>query len=95
MSDPLLELEDIRVAYGKVEAVRGVNLRLDEGRITTVIGANGAGKTTLLSAAAGLLPWSGRASYRGGDLARMSVEEARVFRPTIVFPNERTNRLKG
>ncbi len=68
MSGPLLELEDIHVAYGKVEAVRGINLKLDEGRITTVIGANGAGKTTLLSAAAGLLPWRGRARYQAATL---------------------------
>ena len=50
---PLLAIEDFHVAYGKVEAVRGVNLALAPGQIVTVIGPNGAGKTTLLAAAAG------------------------------------------
>jgi branched-chain amino acid transport system ATP-binding protein len=84
----LLELEDICVSYGKVEAVRGVNLRLEEGRIVTVIGANGAGKTTLLSAATGLLPWSGRAHYQGRDLSRMTVED-RVDRGFCLVPEQR------
>ena len=88
MSRALLEIEDISVSYGKVEAVRGVSLRLEEGRIITVIGANGAGKTTLLSAAAGLLPWAGRASYQGSDLARMTVED-RVDRGFCLVPEQR------
>lgn len=88
MSSALLELENIHVAYGKVEAVRGVSLRLEEGQITTVIGANGAGKTTLLSAAAGLLPWNGQARYQGQDLARMSVED-RVERGFRLVPEQR------
>ena len=52
---PFLEIENLHVAYGKVEAVRGVNLVLQAGQIVTVIGPNGAGKTTLLAAIAGLL----------------------------------------
>ncbi|MDO1583235.1 ABC transporter ATP-binding protein [Rhizobium oryzicola] len=88
MSAALLSLEGVHVAYGKVEAVRGVTLKLDEGQITTVIGANGAGKTTLLSAAAGLLPWSGRAQYRGQDLSRMTVED-RVERGFCLVPEQR------
>ncbi|MCJ8507102.1 ABC transporter ATP-binding protein [Rhizobium lemnae] len=88
MNDALLSLEAIHVAYGKVEAVRGVNLALGEGQITTVIGANGAGKTTLLSAAAGLLPWSGRARYQGEDLSRMTVED-RVERGFCLVPEQR------
>ena len=88
MSRALLEIEDISVSYGKVEAVRGVSLRLEEGRIITVIGANGAGKTTLLSAAAGLLPWTGRAYYQGSDLSRMTVED-RVDRGFCLVPEQR------
>ena len=56
MSAPLLALEGVSVAYGKVEAVRGVSLAMQPGSIVTVIGANGAGKTTLLNAVMGLLP---------------------------------------
>src|SRR5207247_4237200 len=58
----MLEIADLHVAYGKVEAVRGVSLSLSQGQIITVIGPNGAGKTTLLSAAIGLKPRSARAS---------------------------------
>jgi branched-chain amino acid transport system ATP-binding protein len=52
---PLLEVRDLRVTYGHVEAVRGVSLTVEEGRIITLIGPNGAGKTSLLSALAGLV----------------------------------------
>ena len=48
------------MAYGKVEAVRGVSLTIEAGQIVTVIGPNGAGKTTLLAAAAGLMRSRGR-----------------------------------
>ena len=54
MTNPLFELQDFSVAYGAVEAVHRVALRVDEGEIVTVIGPNGAGKTTLLCAAMGL-----------------------------------------
>jgi branched-chain amino acid transport system ATP-binding protein len=53
--EPLLEVQDLRVSYGHVEAVRGVSLSVEEGRIVTLIGPNGAGKTSLLSALAGLV----------------------------------------
>ena len=56
MSAPILVLEGVSVAYGKVEAVRGVSLAHAAGQIVTVIGANGAGKTTLLNALMGVLP---------------------------------------
>ncbi len=51
---PLLEVRDLHVAYGHVEAVHGVSLRVPEGRIVTLIGPNGAGKTSILSAIAGV-----------------------------------------
>ncbi len=53
---PLLEVRDLHVAYGHVEAVRGVSLSVAEGQFVTLIGPNGAGKTSLLSALAGLVP---------------------------------------
>ncbi len=61
----ILEVQNLRVAYGKVEALHGVNLTLRRGEIATVIGPNGAGKTTLLSALMGLLPASGDVVYMG------------------------------
>lgn len=65
MSELLLEVEDIHVAYGQVEAVRGVSLKVPPGKIAAVIGPNGAGKTTLLSAIMGLLPSRGAVRFRG------------------------------
>ncbi len=84
----LLEAEDVHVAYGRVEAVRGVSLTLAAGQIVTVIGANGAGKTTLLSALMGLRPARGRMRYDGADLAALEVED-RVERGLCLVPEQR------
>ena len=65
MSELLLEVTDIHVAYGQVEAVRGVSLNVPRGKVATVIGPNGAGKTTLLSAIMGLLPSRGAVRFAG------------------------------
>ena len=85
---PLFEIENLHVAYGKVEAVRGVSLVVQPGQIVAVIGPNGAGKTTLLAAVAGLLRWRGRVMYDGLDLARLDVEE-RVERGLCLVPERR------
>lgn len=72
----LLEVRDIHVGYGKVEAVLGVTIAAEREQITTIIGANGAGKTTLLSAIAGLNPArAGSVWYEGRDITRLSVED--------------------
>ena len=65
----LLEVENLRVTYGHVEAVRGVSLRVPEGKIVTLIGPNGAGKTSILSALAGLVrPAGGTVRLAGDDV---------------------------
>lgn len=84
----LLTIDQVSVAYDKVEAVRGVSLAIEPGQIVTVIGPNGAGKTTLLGAAIGLLPWRGRMSFDGIDLRRLDVE-ARVERGFCLVPETR------
>jgi branched-chain amino acid transport system ATP-binding protein len=84
----LLEIKDLHVAYGKVEAVRGVALRMEPGQIVTVIGPNGAGKTTLLAATAGLLRSRGEVIYDGVDVERLDVEE-RVERGFCLVPETR------
>lgn len=62
----LLELEDVHVKYGSIEALKGVSLSVDEGEIVTLIGANGAGKTTTLRTISGLRrPHVGRVTFRG------------------------------
>ena len=84
----LLSIDQVSVAYDKVEAVRGVSLAIEPGQIVTVIGPNGAGKTTLLGAAIGLLPWRGHMSFDGIDLRRLDVE-ARIERGFCLVPETR------
>jgi len=84
----LLEIGDLHVAYGKVEAVHGVSLSVDAARIVTVIGPNGAGKTTLLAAIMGLLPSRGEIRYDGAPLAAGDVEQ-RVARGVALVPEKR------
>jgi len=72
----LLEVERIDVFYGRIQALRGVSLHVDEGEIVTLIGANGAGKTTTLRAISGLTPASsGHVRIRGQDITRMQAED--------------------
>jgi branched-chain amino acid transport system ATP-binding protein len=84
----LLEISDLHVAYGTVEAVHGVSLSVDAARIVTVIGPNGAGKTTLLAAIMGLLPSRGAIRYDGEPLAAGDVEQ-RVARGVALVPEKR------
>ncbi|HVQ91788.1 MAG TPA: ABC transporter ATP-binding protein [Mycobacteriales bacterium] len=65
----LLEVEDLRVHYGKIEAIRGISLTVDSGEIVTLIGANGAGKTTTLKTLSGLRRvTSGRVRFDNADI---------------------------
>ena len=84
----LLDIRDLSVAYGKVEAVHGVSLKVDEGSIVTVIGPNGAGKTTLLGAIMGTLPARGDVHYRGEQVNRLTVEQ-RVGEGMVLVPEKR------
>jgi branched-chain amino acid transport system ATP-binding protein len=84
----LLDVRNLSVAYGKVEAIRRISLAVEEGSIVTVIGPNGAGKTTLLQAIMGLLPAQGEVVYRGVPVQRLSVEE-RVAAGLVLVPEKR------
>lgn len=65
----LLEVEDLKVAYGKIEAVKGISFTVEAGQIVTLIGTNGAGKTTTLRTLSGLLkPRSGKITFEGQPL---------------------------
>ena len=68
----LLELEDVHVHYGSVEALKGISVTVAEGEIVTLIGANGAGKTTTLKTISGVRPvTSGRIRFDGEDITGM------------------------
>lgn len=84
----LLEVRDLRVLYGKVEALHRASVSLAEGTIVTVIGPNGAGKTTMLGAIMGLLPASGTVRYAGVDLSGRKTE-ARVSLGLCLVPERR------
>jgi branched-chain amino acid transport system ATP-binding protein len=84
----LLKIDDAHVAYGKVEAVRGVSLDVAENEIVTIIGANGAGKTTLLNAIMGILPLKGGVNFFGRDLTRLQIED-RVAAGLSLVPEHR------
>ena len=68
---PVLELDDVAVAYGQRRALEGVSLSVAAGEIVTLLGANGAGKSTTLRAVSGLVrPARGRIRYEGRDITR-------------------------
>ncbi len=65
----LLEVRDLHVAYGAIEAVKGISFRVERGEVVALIGSNGAGKTTTLRTISGLLrPTSGEVSFEGESL---------------------------
>ena len=70
---PLLQVLDLKVNFGHVQAVKGIDFELHEGQITTLVGANGAGKSTTLLALSGLVKKaSGRVTFAGQDITALS-----------------------
>jgi branched-chain amino acid transport system ATP-binding protein len=66
----LLELEDVHVHYGKIEALKGISFSVEEGEVVTLIGSNGAGKSTTLRTISGVRPLSGGSiRFQGRDIA--------------------------
>jgi branched-chain amino acid transport system ATP-binding protein len=71
----LLEIRDLVVRYGEIEALRGISITVDEGQVVTLLGANGAGKSTTLRAISGLAkPASGDILYDGKSIAGLGPE---------------------
>lgn len=86
---PLLEVEDMVVNYGRIQALHGVSLRVAEGELVTLLGANGAGKTTTMRALSGLLPLTrGRITFEGRDITTMKAHD-RVVGGLIQAPEGR------
>ncbi len=76
----LLEVEDMHVHYGRIEAIKGISFSVAEGEIVTLIGANGAGKTTTLKTLSGLHnPTSGRIIFEGNDITKVPAHKRTVM----------------
>ncbi|MDN5633486.1 MAG: ABC transporter ATP-binding protein [Bifidobacterium mongoliense] len=72
----MLDIKDLKVSYGAVEALKGISLHVDDGEIVSLIGANGAGKTTTLHTITGLVPaQSGSITFNGHDLLATKSEK--------------------
>lgn len=88
----VLETRDLSVCYGKVEALRNVNVRLHAGSIVAVIGPNGAGKSTLLNAIMGALPPAGQVQgdvfYRGQCISHHDIDQ-RLVKGLALVPESR------
>ena len=85
----MLEVNDLSVAYGPVEAVRSVSLSVERGSVVTLIGPNGAGKTTILNALSGVVPvQSGRIRLDDRDITRLSAHR-RVSAGIVQVPEGR------
>jgi len=86
---PLLEISDIVVNYGRIEALHGISLTVEDGELVTLLGANGAGKSTTMRAISGLLPLTrGKVVFDGQDLSKMKAH-LRVLAGIVQAPEGR------
>ncbi len=96
----MLEIKDLEVYYGVIQALKGISFEVNEGEIVTLIGANGAGKTTTMHAIMGLIPFkSGTMTYQGNDIGKIPShkivemgmtqvpEGRRIFQELTVYEN--------
>ena len=83
----MLKVQDLFVAYGGIEALKGISLEVPEGKIVTLIGANGAGKSTLLRTIVGLVkPKSGTISYNEQNITGLNSQKIVKTGRTKGFP---------
>jgi branched-chain amino acid transport system ATP-binding protein len=76
MTNPLLDIHDLKVAYGGIQALKGIDLHIAQGELVALIGSNGAGKTTTLKTLAGLLhPAGGHIHYDGRSLKNVATHQ--------------------
>lgn len=96
----MLEIKDIEVFYGMIQAIKGISFEVNEGEVIALIGANGAGKTTILHTITGLLsPKNGKVLFEGKDITKIPAhkivsmgmahvpEGRRVFAQLTVYQN--------
>ncbi len=86
---PMLEVEGLRVGYGSLPVLYGIDMSVSEGETAVILGLNGAGKTTLVLTLAGMMrPWEGRITYSGKDVTKTPVE-AMVNQGAVLVPEGR------
>ena len=88
MSSAILKITGLRVAYGGIQAVKGIDLEIREGELVTLIGANGAGKTTTLKAITGTQAWSGAIEYFGASTSGQAPHQL-LRRGLVMVPEGR------
>ncbi|KUF07492.1 ABC transporter ATP-binding protein [Leucobacter sp. G161] len=89
MADPILRVTDLKVSYGKVEAVRGISFDVPQGALVTLVGANGAGKSSIINAIAGIVkPAGGKILFEGDDITRTGAHKL-VKRGLVQVPEGR------
>jgi branched-chain amino acid transport system ATP-binding protein len=88
VSSAILKISGLRVAYGGIQAVKGIDLEIREGELVTLIGANGAGKTTTLKAITGTQAWSGQIEYFGASTSGQAPHQL-LRRGLVMVPEGR------
>ena len=89
MTETLLKVEALEAGYNDVQVLWGISLKIERGSMTTLLGANGAGKTTSLRAITGSIrPYSGRVTFQGEDVTRLSAH-AKAARGLVLVPEGR------
>ena len=90
----MLEVKNLHVHYGMIEAIKGIDFEVNKGEVIALIGANGAGKTTTLHTVTGLLPaTSGTITFEGKDITNLSIDERAKL--GIGFAFQQPIRFKG
>ena len=84
----LLEVNDLKVAYGVINALKGISFKVEKGEIVTLIGANGAGKTTTMQSIIGLIKKSGSIIFDGQDISKMMCHDI-VNKGMVLVPEGR------
>ncbi|SRR5260221_5160224 len=84
----MIKIENLNASYGRIQALRAVNLSVSSGSVFAVLGANGAGKTTLLRSVLGLVSTTGVVRLEGEDISKLTTHE-RIRRGIAIVPEGR------
>jgi branched-chain amino acid transport system ATP-binding protein len=85
--DAVVDASDLSVSYGKVQALRSVDLTVEKGEVVSLIGPNGAGKTTFADTVAGFLPYSGTLSHKGQEVH--ALDQASTVKDGMIYCTEK------